>query len=326
MKKLLQKIKHHLGFTSNQENILENETIDVKNNIETTPSIEFNSQKSCTLKTKETTSYGTPNQSIELGHDLNNKAKNHDDKTVISELIKNHDEIKQKLNEILLKIKLSNKEEVQTNDNEIREFTRSLINKNNKDIINKLNTIQSANKITKISSKENLKDTNKLLKTNTIQTILYNILQHKLSKEHSYMQDSFSFNESTGLNDIHNSQYKDYTKYSFDGKAFYGKGPFVREFIKNYVNEHPNITFLELEKIFPPETHSKSLGVIRTLSQVNEMIATIRPDWKNRFFLKENDIIILKDSTKIVVNSQWGKFNIENFLKIARKIKKIISK
>lgn len=224
MKKLLQKIKHHLGFTSTQENNLDNEKNDVKslkNNIETTPSIESNSQKSCTINTKETTSYGAPNQIKELGDAINKKGINHDDKTVISELIK------------------------------CEEFTQS---------------------------------------------------------------------------NTQNYQSKDYTKYSFDGKHFYGKGRFVLEFIRNYINEHPNISFYELEKIFPPETHSRSLGVIRTLSHVNEMIATICPDWGNRFFLKKNDIITLKDNTKIVINSQWGKTNIENFLKIARKFKDIISK
>lgn len=93
--------------------------------------------------------------------------------------------------------------------------------------------------------------------------------------------------------------------FSFDGITFHCKRRFVLELIKYYVENNPNVNFEELERQFPAELHTKSLGVIRTLSSVNERIIS-RPDLRKRYFLKENEIIALSDGTKVVVNNQWG--------------------
>lgn len=93
--------------------------------------------------------------------------------------------------------------------------------------------------------------------------------------------------------------------FSFDGITFHCKRRFVLELIKYYVENNPNVNFEELEKQFPAELHTKSLGVVRTLSSVNERII-FQPDLRKRYFLKENEIIILSDGTKVVVNNQWG--------------------
>lgn len=95
--------------------------------------------------------------------------------------------------------------------------------------------------------------------------------------------------------------------FSFDGINYHCKRRFVLELIKYYVTQNANITFEELEKQFPPDLHTKALGVIKTLSNVKERIIH-QPDLKKRYFLKENEIITLSDGTKVVVNSQWGAY------------------
>mgnify|MGYP003502502298 CR=1 FL=1 len=93
--------------------------------------------------------------------------------------------------------------------------------------------------------------------------------------------------------------------FSFDGIKFHCKRRFVLELIKHYVQNNPNVSFEELEIQFPAELHRKSLGVVRTLSSVNDRIIS-QPDLRKRYFLKENEIITLSDGTKVVVNNQWG--------------------
>ncbi len=60
------------------------------------------------------------------------------------------------------------------------------------------------------------------------------------------------------------SQTRDTTRFSFDGGAkYYNKRKFVLEIIKDYIQKHPGITFNEMEKVFYPEIHSRSRGVIK---------------------------------------------------------------
>ena len=78
-------------------------------------------------------------------------------------------------------------------------------------------------------------------------------------------------------NDYKESDSKDHTKFSLDGINFYVKRRFVLEVIKHYIKDHPNINYVELEKVFPSNLHSKALGVIRTLIEVQEKIKS-HPD------------------------------------------------
>ena len=120
------------------------------------------------------------------------------------------------------------------------------------------------------------------------------------------------------------NKYED-TYFSFDGITFHCKRRFVLELIKYYVENNPNVNFEELESMFPAELHTKSLGVIRTLSSVNERIIS-RPDLRKRYFLKENEMITLSDGTKVVVNNQWGGTLFPKFLKKAKSLYNITSR
>ena len=103
-----------------------------------------------------------------------------------------------------------------------------------------------------------------------------------------------------------------------DGINFYVKRRFVLEVVKHYIKDHPNINYVELEKVFPSNLHSKALGVIRTLIEVQEKIKS-HPDLKKRYFLKPDEVILLADGTKIVVNNQWGTL-FPRFLEAAKKL------
>lgn len=101
------------------------------------------------------------------------------------------------------------------------------------------------------------------------------------------------------------SQIRDTTRFSFDGGVkYYNKRKFVLEIIKDYIKKHPGITFNELEKVFYPEIHSRSRGVVKRYTEVQLMVEKSK-DIKKRYFL-DGDIITLSDGTQIAVNNQWG--------------------
>ena len=117
---------------------------------------------------------------------------------------------------------------------------------------------------------------------------------------------------------------RDTTKYSLDGgKTFYNKRRFVLMAVKKYVHDHPDATIEELEEQFPSEIISKTRGVIRPLRLVKRW-AEENPDIKKRFFMEDDEIIVLKDGTEVVVHNQWGD-SFPNFLVIAKELYSVIS-
>jgi len=105
---------------------------------------------------------------------------------------------------------------------------------------------------------------------------------------------------------------KDTSKYLFNGQS-YGKGPLVLEVIKSYIKKYPNVTLGDLLEIFPKGLQG-SVGVIET----RENAKTIYKD--DRHFIKERDVIILKSGERIVVSTEWSKYNISYFIEKARKL------
>lgn len=94
---------------------------------------------------------------------------------------------------------------------------------------------------------------------------------------------------------------------------FYTQKRFVLTVIKQYVN----ITYDELEKIFPSNMISKKKGVIRPLSVVQEWMKT-NLDLSTRYFLETDELITLNDGLKYVVYNQWGLKQFTKFLEIAQ--------
>lgn len=103
----------------------------------------------------------------------------------------------------------------------------------------------------------------------------------------------------------------DYTQYRFLGQS-YGKGPLALAVVKRYVEDHPQMTFAEVEKAFSKKLQG-SLGVIAIIEKAEEIEARDRA----RHFLKAEQRIQLTDAT-IAVCSQWGKGNIDRLIDQAR--------
>lgn len=106
---------------------------------------------------------------------------------------------------------------------------------------------------------------------------------------------------------------KDTTKYIMDGKR-YGKNRLVLAVVHKYVSLHPNLSATQLMTIFDRSLQG-SLGVVRTLEDVKNNYA----DYERRFFCQPTEIVCTT-TEKCVVCTQWGKFNIGNFIARARQL------
>ncbi len=105
----------------------------------------------------------------------------------------------------------------------------------------------------------------------------------------------------------------DTTKFSIDGKLYLSKRNFVLQVVKQYVHEHPNITYAELNNVFHADIISKERGIVRPLKIVNEWIKT-KPDLRKRYCMNSDEVITLSDGEQIVVYNQWGKNTFPGFL------------
>ncbi len=113
---------------------------------------------------------------------------------------------------------------------------------------------------------------------------------------------------------------RDRTMYSINGGEPLTKRRFVLEVVRKYVQEHPNVSLMELELRFPSSIHrSKANGVVRRYDDVMRRVAD-HPNLAIRFFLNPEDLIQLSDGTKVTVHNQWGGEEFDNFLRIARSL------
>lgn len=108
-------------------------------------------------------------------------------------------------------------------------------------------------------------------------------------------------------------------RYTIDGSEPMNKRRFVYTVVRKYVEDHPGITFYELENRFPSSlSHSPLHGVVRKYDSVMARLAN-QPDLRNRFFLEDDEVLVLSDGTKVVVYNQWGE-NFDKFLAVAREL------
>ena len=112
---------------------------------------------------------------------------------------------------------------------------------------------------------------------------------------------------------------RDRTKYSFEGGELLSKRRFVLEVIKYYVRCHPQISYENLIRVFPATLNTnRTNGVIKRYNDVTKQVA-LNPDVRNRFFMKDDEIIVLSNGMKVVVHNQWGN-DFGNFLKVAERL------
>ena len=111
--------------------------------------------------------------------------------------------------------------------------------------------------------------------------------------------------------EISGSVKKDTTKYLFND-GLYGKGKLVLAVVKQYVQDHPGTTLAELNRAFPKHLQG-SIGVFNKLSYVTEKYRNIK---MKRHYVEPHDNISC-DGTNIVVSTEWGIGNINDFIEQA---------
>jgi len=106
----------------------------------------------------------------------------------------------------------------------------------------------------------------------------------------------------------------DYTEYSIEGGQFLGKNKFVYAAVSMYVKQHPNASFADLERVFPPELQG-SFGVIRTMEYIKEK------NYNGRRYFKEPEYVLHSgDNIPFAVSTEWGKGNIDKFVNAVKQL------
>lgn len=102
--------------------------------------------------------------------------------------------------------------------------------------------------------------------------------------------------EDDGISDAKNE-----TEFSLDGICYYRIGRFVQAVVRRYISENPNVTLEELNELFPVRlcSYKKYKRIVVKREQVKD-------EDLGRFFSKDEDVITLCDTTKIVVCREWG--------------------
>jgi hypothetical protein len=111
---------------------------------------------------------------------------------------------------------------------------------------------------------------------------------------------------------------RDRNCYTFNGNT-YGKGPIVHAVVKEYLKKNPNKTLEDIKKVFP-DYLQRNYGIVQSVEK-----ARLLSGKHNRFFLKDNQLIQIKDTTVAICNQFTGA-NIEPFLKHAAMLGFIIEK
>jgi len=104
---------------------------------------------------------------------------------------------------------------------------------------------------------------------------------------------------------------RDNQKYKFENQE-YGKGPLVRAVVAAFVKKSPKTTLSILKKVFPDGLLHR-YGVFQELKEAKKLSGT-----RDRYFMKPEQVIKLKDAT-IAVCNQWTSDNIQPFLVEAKR-------
>ena len=111
---------------------------------------------------------------------------------------------------------------------------------------------------------------------------------------------------------------KDNSQYSFSVDptgSSYGKGRLVLAIISQYVKEGKATNYTELLQAFPDKLQG-SKGVVRLLNSVSDNDKGIGSSNK-RYFVNDDEIILLTSGEQVVVCSQWGTENVDKFIEYA---------
>lgn len=113
---------------------------------------------------------------------------------------------------------------------------------------------------------------------------------------------------------------KNFNKYKFQGVE-YNKGRLALEVIRQYAKDC-NPTLAELQVAFPEDIIKPfGYGTFRTVNEAKKV--NDASYGRIRFFLKEDEIVKLKDK-KIAVTNQWTQEILDRFLSLVRRYKYVV--
>lgn len=109
----------------------------------------------------------------------------------------------------------------------------------------------------------------------------------------------------------------DRTKYILNGSKPLNKRRFAHALVKKYVEDHQEVDYEGLKRVFRPEIIS-GRGVVRSITDLDD----IRPEEQpKRYLMKDDELIYLPQSDDIItVCSQWNPDRIAPMIEIARSI------
>lgn len=108
---------------------------------------------------------------------------------------------------------------------------------------------------------------------------------------------------------------KDCKRYFYKNNI-YCKRQLVKKIVEDYISANKNITFPDLEKVFPPEIQQKTKLKIASFD-VFRKTEDITDSQDKHYFSEE---ILLNDGIKIRINSGWDKENVVAFIEVAKKL------
>ena len=101
------------------------------------------------------------------------------------------------------------------------------------------------------------------------------------------------------------------TLYKINGDGPYCKRELVLLAVTQYMMEHSDYTYAQMEQTFPKNLQG-SYGVIRPVSWIMEK-SKMGADHKSRYYLSDKDILTSSDGIRFAVCNQWGD-NFSNFM------------
>ena len=119
-------------------------------------------------------------------------------------------------------------------------------------------------------------------------------------------------------NDIE-TEGKDTTKYSFDGKENLGKGQLAVSIIEKYMKEHPNLSYEELKDIFPDSMLGNSLKLIGLIVKEDDVKNAPYSYQKKAYgYFKPERRYKDVNGVDFFVSNNWNITNIQNIIDFAK--------
>ena len=107
------------------------------------------------------------------------------------------------------------------------------------------------------------------------------------------------------------------TLYKLNGDGPYSKRELVLLAVTQYVMEHADLNYDQLERVFPKNLQG-SYGVIRPMSWIEEK-ASVGFDHNNRYYTDSKDLLTSADGIKFAVCKEWG----DNFSNFAHQVENL---